>query len=169
MQFRVPPMRIHLNGNDEGCSIKSSPRVRAPNREDSIFLMVDKDGNPLKNTDSEKVLPFRVYYAKKPAFAAIKAYSAYVRRENLEKSKMDSKQLDSIEKYLTKQFAGKDISEYMKVAEKAEKHPSEFIYLRKPDSHKIKSYFVGYERILEPNKHEFEKKIVKKAVAKPLK
>jgi len=162
-------MRIHLNQNDQGCDIKSSPRVRAPNREDSIFLLVDKNGNPLKNSESEKNLPFRVYYAKKPAFAAIKAYSALARREKLEKSKMNSKELEKIEKYLLKQFPGKDISEYMNVAEKAEKTASAFIYLRKPDNNKIKSYSVGYERILEPNRHEFEKKIVKKAVARPVK
>lgn len=169
MQFRIPPSRIKLSSNETDCKIRNSPRIRAPQREDNIFLLVDENGNPIQNTNSEKVLPFRVYYAKKPAFAAIKAYSALTRIEKQEQEKMDEKELDVINSFLNKYYDEETVKEYMISAKRAKKAPPAFINLRKPESNKIKTYFVEYERILEPNKHEVNKKIVKKAVARPVK
>jgi hypothetical protein len=130
-----------------------------------VFIITDEHGTPLEGTKSEKNLPYKVYYAKKPSLAATKAYYALVRSQKPSKEPMPLTGLSEIEAHVASISTPEQTRVYMSKVKQAAVEPSAFVYLRRPEENKIRSYFVGYERVLKPNKHEVDKGIVKVAVA----
>jgi hypothetical protein len=142
------------------------PATRTSSSQD-LFMLVDEEGDPLPSAKSEKTIPYRVYYAKKPSLAAVKAYYAQIRSLKPEQQMMDSSDVNSIEAEAKKVVSDGDlIDKYMHKVRSAMTEPSSYIRLRRPDENKVRTYFVGYERVMKPNKHEIEKGIIKVAVAK---
>ena len=130
-------------------------------------MLVDKDGQPLPSVKSEKSLPFRLYYAKKPGLAAVKAYYAFNRSNKPAQHDLNLNGVDEIRKEANKVCANEeDLENYMTKVKQAKAEPSKIIHLRRPDENKIRTYTVGYERVIKPNKHEIAKGIVKVAFAK---
>jgi len=153
----------------EASCILEGGRIRDPalrnKKPQDIFLMTDEKGNPLPGSSTDKTMPFRMYYAKKPAFAATKAYYALVRIQKPSKVPMPKAHVEEIENHVQSLYP-EHLNDYMRKVREATAEPSSFIHLRRPDENTVKTYFVGYERVLKPNKHEISKGIVKVAVAK---
>jgi len=184
MKVVIDPNKITLLNTDEGCPIptktsRSPSRIsggsltRKRNRDPAtrtsapqdIFLLVDSQGMPFQASKSEKNLPIKTYYAKKPSLAAIKAYYAYVRSQNLEKHKMDNHGLDLIESNVTNVASRFEIDAYMKKVRNTYAEPDLVLYLRRPESNRVMKYLVGYERVSNPNRHEIMHGITKVAKA----
>lgn len=134
-----------------------------------MFFSVDETGQPLPSPKSDRAMPFRVYYAAKPCLAAVKAYYAQVRSQRQGKEEaelMSAQNLESIEAEARSVASAEAVERYMALARSARSEPSTVIRLRRPDETKVRTYLVGYARVLRPNKHEVEKGIVKVAIAK---
>lgn len=155
-----------LSGGRSPSKRNRDPATRTSSSQD-IFMLVDEDGNSLPSVKSEKIIPYRVYYAKKPSLAAVKAYYSHIRSLKPEQEPMDAGNIADIEREARKVVSDENlIHAYMQKVLNAKSEPSSYIRLRRPDENKVRTYFVGYERVLKPNKHEIEKGIVKVAVAK---
>jgi hypothetical protein len=155
-----------MKGGSTSPKRNRDPATRASSSQD-MFMLVDENGDPMPSVKSEKAVPYRVYYAKKPSLAAVKAYYALIRSTKPQQMPMSSSNIEEIEKEALKIEADDTVVQsYMQKVRQAKSEPPSYIRLRRPDENKVRTYFVAYERVLKPNKHEIDKGIVKVAVAK---
>ena len=110
-----------------------------------------------------------IYKAHKPQLAAIKAYYGMLRscdRENKILSKFSDEEYKlAIQNVSSSHKNDENIRNHIVKINNAMKEPGMLIELRKQGSNKVYKYFVEYQLIQSPNKHEMEKGIVKRAVA----
>ena len=174
MRLEIPPSRIHLLKNAPECSISLSggaerKRDRSPatrySKPQDIFLLVDDEGSPLAAAKSDRSLPFRAYYAKKPCLAAVKAYYALMRHTKPQAISMSEDGIEGIETEALNVADATEVEKYMKLVRSTKAEPSAIIRLRRPDENNVRSYYVSYKRVAKPNAHEIRKGITKVAVA----
>jgi hypothetical protein len=132
-----------------------------------MFLLVDESGKPLPSAKTDRSLPFRAYYARKPCLAAVKAYYALIRQMQPPTHPLSDEGFDAIEMNAKKVATDEEVKIYMEKVRKTSAEPPAAIRLRRPHENKTREYWVSYQRVLKPNTHEVLKGITKVAVAKP--
>lgn len=182
MKVQIPPSRIKLSHEPLECELLSggsyektqrspqkSPQKRKRNRDPAtrtsspqeVFMLVDEGGFPIMSGEN-----YKLYYAKKPAFAAVKAFYAFNRNEKNTNLLPMSQFFDDIEEHVKRVTDEVSSKVYMDKVKAAKSEPPAMINIRRPEENKVRKYIVSYERVSKPNKHEIEKGIVKVAVAK---
>ena len=144
MQIRIPPVRITLHGiKEEECDI---PKKKS---EKQTFILAGGE---------------KTYEAQKPFQAALKAFYAKHTSQNDYK-----KDLSNLEKQILRNnidhFDNKLVNKYMEAMENTMESNNEIIELQKTNKNKVYRYNVRYVCNLNPNKHELEHCITRKAVA----
>lgn len=153
MQIRIPPVRITLHGiKVEECDIKE--KLRGGGKQ--TFILVGGEN--------------KTYEAKKPHQAALKAFyaiSRFNKKHDYKKelSDLEKKMVDNNIGHLNSKLTTKYMDALLNNTMESE---GEVIELQKTNKNKVYRYNVKYECNLNPNKHELEHCITRKAVAKKI-
>jgi len=147
MQIRIPPVRITLHGiKVEECDIPKK-------NEKQIFILAGGE---------------KTYEAQKPYQAALKAFYAKNRlQQNTTQIQLSDLEKQILHNNLVHQNQNL-VQKYMEAMENTMTSNSEIIELQKSNKNKVYRYNVKYVCNLNPNKHELQHCITRKAVATKL-